>query len=73
MDVWMFEGDKKKMSKILAEGTKVRYVGEDLVTYVKNKVYTIEGYDEDLEAYGVMSELGEIYCVDPDDLEEVKD
>ena len=60
------------MDKILKEGTKVKYIGEDCVTYRKGKIYTIEGYDEDLEAYGVMSELGEAYCLDPDVLEEVK-
>lgn len=59
------------MSKILEKGTKVKYVGEDCVTYRKGKIYTIEGYDEDLDMYGVMSELGEAYCIDADNLEVV--
>ena len=53
-------------------GDEVRYVGEDLVTYRKGKTYKVTAYDKELDMYGVMSELGEDYYVDPDCLEEVK-
>ena len=60
------------MIKVKA-GDKVRYVGEDLVAYEKGKVYEVTAdYDEELEAYGVMSELGEDYYVGAEFLEEVK-
>lgn len=54
-------------------GEKVRYIGETNGAYENGKIYEVEGYDEDLEAYGVMSDLDEAYCVAPEFLEEVKD
>ena len=54
------------------KGTKVKYIGETNGAYEKGKIYEVRGYDEELEAYGVMSDLDEVYCVAPDDLEEVK-
>lgn len=59
--------------KILNKGTKVRYVGEDSPEYIYGKIYTVLGYDDFLEGYGIMSELDEAYVVDEDDLEEVQD
>ena len=46
------------------KGDKIRYIGPDLVAYENNKIYAIEGYDEQLDCYGVASKLGEIYCLD---------
>ena len=54
------------------EGSKVKYIGETNGAYENGKIYTVEGYDDELEAYGVMSDLDEVYCVAPEDLEEVK-
>lgn len=53
-------------------GDKVRYIGPDLVAYHKGKIYEVTAYDEEIDEYGVMSELGEDYCVAKEDLEEVK-
>ena len=52
-------------------GSKVKYVGETNGAYEKGKIYEVQGYDKDLDAYGVMSDLDEVYCVAPEDLEEV--
>ena len=54
-------------------GSKVRYIGETNGAYENGKIYEVEGYDSELEAYGVMSDLGESYCVAPEFLEEVGD
>ena len=53
-------------------GDKVKYIGDDLVTYRKGKTYEVTAYDKELDMYGVMSELGEDYYLDPEVLEEVK-
>ena len=52
-------------------GDKVRYVGPDMIAYKKGKVYTVEGYDEEMELYEVMSELDEAYLLPKDCLEEI--
>ena len=54
-------------------GSKVKYLGETTWAYEKGKIYEVVGYDEELEAYAVMSEYDEAYCVAPDDLEEIND
>ena len=54
-------------------GDKVRYVGPDLVAYETGKIYEVTGYDEELDAYGVMSELGESYLLGKLDLQELKE
>lgn len=56
---------------MIKEGSKVKYVGETNGAYTNGKIYVVEGYDEELEAYGVESDLDEIYCVAKEDLEEV--
>lgn len=53
-------------------GDKVKYIGPDMVAYRTGKVYEVTAYDDELEMYGVMSELGEDYYLDPEVLEEVK-
>ena len=54
-------------------GDKVRYVGPDLVAYETGKIYEVTGYDEELDAYGVMSELGESYLLGKLALQELKE
>ena len=58
---------------MIKAGDKVRYVGPDLVAYKTGKIYEVTGYDEELDAYGVMSELGEAYCLGEADLEEISE
>lgn len=55
------------------EGEMVRYIGPDLVTYEKGKTYKVEGYDEELQMYGVMSELDEAYLLDEKVLEKIEE
>lgn len=62
---------KKKNTRIKI-GSKVKYLGETTWAYENGKTYEVVGYDEELEAYAVMSEYDEAYCVAPDDLEEIK-
>lgn len=56
----------------LKAGTKVKYVGETNGAYEKGKTYKIVGYDKELDAYGVMSDMDEPYCVAREDLEELQ-
>ena len=58
---------------MIKEGSKVRYTGETNCAYENGKIYTVEGYDDELDAYGVMSDLDEAYCVAPEFLEEVEE
>ena len=53
--------------RILKDGQIVRYIGKDLVTYEKGKTYTVLGYDEKLDMYGILSELDEAYLL-PEDI-----
>ena len=62
-----------KQEPRFSTGQFVRYVGEDLVTYEKGKVYSITGYDEKLDLFGVMSELDEDYLLSEVILEELSD
>ena len=57
---------------MLEAGKKVKYIGETNWAYTKGKVYTVEGYDRELDAWGIKSDDGDIYAVGEDDLEEVK-
>ena len=54
-------------------GDKVRYLGPDLVTYETGKIYEVTGYDKELDAYGVMSELGESYYLGDEYLQDLYD
>ena len=54
------------------KGTKVRYIGETNGAYEKGQIYEVVGYDKELDAYGVMSDLDEAYCVAEEYLQEVK-
>ncbi len=56
---------------MIKPGCMVRYIGEDLVTYRTGKCYLVVAYDEELDMYGVMSELDEAYYVDGECLEEL--
>ena len=53
---------------MMKEGCKVEYIGETNGAFTKGKIYTVEGYDEELDAYGVASDLDEVYCVAKEDL-----
>ena len=62
----------KSGQAMIKEGSKVKYIGETNGAYENGKIYEVYGYDEELEAYGIMSDLDEIYCVAPEFLEEIK-
>lgn len=55
------------------KGDKVKYIGETNGAYENGKIYEVRGYDKELDAYGVMSDLDEVYCVSESDLEAVKE
>lgn len=62
---------KKKNTRIKI-GSKVKYLGDTNWAYEKGKIYEVVGYDEELEAYAVLSEVfDEAYAVGSDDLEEI--
>lgn len=52
-------------------GDKVKYVGPDMIAYKKGNIYTVEGYDEEMELYEVMSELDEAYLLPKEVLEKI--
>lgn len=56
----------------IRKGSKVKYIGEDNWAYTHNGIYEVAGYDEELDAWGVIANNGEIYAVSESDLEEVK-
>ena len=56
---------------MLKKGSKVKYLGETNWAYENGKIYEVYGYDRELDAWGVMSEVGEIYALGEEDLEEV--
>ena len=56
---------------MLQKGSKVKYLGETNWAYENGKIYEVYGYDRELDAWGVMSEVGEIYALGEEDLEEV--
>ena len=55
------------------KGSKVKYLGESNWAFKNGKTYEVMGYDEELDAWGVKSDSGEVYAVGEDDLEEVKE
>ncbi len=57
---------------MLKKGSKVKFLGETNWAYEKGKIYEVCGYDSDLDAWGVMSDSGEVYVVGAEDLEEVE-
>jgi len=57
---------------MIKKGSKVKYIGPDMVAYENGKIYTVESYDEKLDMYEIMSELDETYFLPKDVLEEVK-
>ena len=56
---------------MLEAGKKVKYIGESNWAYTNGEIYEVEGYDRELDAWGVKSNNGEIYAVGEDDLEEI--
>ena len=54
------------------KGDKVRYTGKSCVAYENGQIYEVYGYSDEFEAYGVMSDLDEVFCVDPSVLEAVE-
>ncbi len=57
---------------MMEKGSKVKYIGETNWAYTHGEIYDVMGYDRELDAWGVMSNVGEIYAVGEDDLEEVE-
>lgn len=57
---------------MLEAGKKAKYIGETNDAYTKGEIYEVYGYDEELDAWGVMSDLDEIYAVSEEFLEEVE-
>lgn len=57
---------------MLQRGSKVKYIGETNGAFENGKIYEVKGYDRELDAWGVMSDMDEIYAVGEEDLEEVK-
>lgn len=57
---------------MLHRGSKAKYIGETNGAFEKGKIYEVKGYDKELEAWGVMSDMDEIYAVAEEDLEEVE-
>lgn len=57
---------------MIQKGSKVKYIGKTNGAYENGKIYEVVGYDKELDAYGVMSDLGEAYCVAREDLEELQ-
>lgn len=53
-------------------GDTVRYVGPDMVAFEKGKTYKVTGYNKQLDAYKVMSELDDDYYLSIEDLQEIK-
>ena len=56
---------------MIQKGSKVKYVGESNWAYTNGEIYEVYGYDCELDAYAVMSDVDEIYVVGEDDLEEI--
>lgn len=57
---------------MLEAGKKAKYLGESNWAYDKGGVYELLGFDDELDAWAVMSKDGEnAYAVGEDDLEEV--
>lgn len=56
----------------IKKGTKVKYIGKTNGAYTNGEIYEVVGYDKELDAYGVMSELDEAYCVSKDSLQIVE-
>lgn len=50
---------------------KVRYIGPDYVTFIKNKVYEVLSIERGY--YRLMSEIGESYLLPPEACEIVED
>jgi len=57
---------------MLHKGSKAKYIGETNGAFEKGKIYEVRGYDRELDAWGVMSDLDEVYAVGEEDLEEVE-
>ena len=54
-------------------GQIVKYTGADLVTYEQGKTYTVLGYDEESDGYGILSETDEVYLLPEDALESLSE
>lgn len=53
-------------------GDTVKYIGPDMVAFEKGKTYKVTGYNKQLDAYKVMSELDDDYYLSIEDLQEIK-
>lgn len=64
--------ETKEKNKRIKIGSKVKYLGDSNWAYENGKIYEVVGYDEELEAYAVLSDaFDEAYAVGPEDLEEI--
>ena len=57
---------------MIEAGKKVRYTGEDSWAYDHNGIYEVLGYDEELDAWAVVSKTGDAFAVGEADLEEIE-
>ena len=65
------QNDLVVVDKKIKVGSKVKYLAESNWAYEKGKIYEVCGYDEEIGAWGVVSEDGEAYLVAEEDLEVV--
>ncbi len=71
-DYLLKKNETQGEEKIIKAGSKVRYLAESNWAYEKGKIYEVCGYDEELEAWAVMSEMGWAYYVTEMDLEVIR-
>lgn len=57
---------------MIEAGKKVRYIGEDSWAYDHNGIYEVLGYDEELDAWAVVSKTGDAFAIGEADLEEIE-
>ena len=51
--------------KMIEAGSKVKYLRESNWAYTQGEIYEVAGYDRELDAWGVISDTGEIYATTP--------
>lgn len=61
------------MLSMIRKGSKVKYIGESSWAYTNGEIYEVYGYDEELDAYAVMSNVDELYAVGEAELEEISE
>lgn len=56
----------------MEKGSKAKYIGETNWAYTHGQIYEVEGFDRELDAWGIRSDNDEIYAVGEEDLEEME-